>query len=158
MATQATTRIEPRIVHQAGLLLAGLSQRYTLDCRSEIPRQWALFAPQIADAPERIGEETFGAISFVDGGFDYLTAVRVWDASALPKGWTRQRVAPGRIAAFTHDGPLDTLAQTLDAVHAWVPWVDARVGGAPQLLEVYGPDFDPVTGRGSIEVRLALAD
>jgi AraC family transcriptional regulator len=158
MTTERTPSIEPRIERQDGFLLAGLSERFTMARRHEIPRLWTAFGPQIALAPERIGEETFGAMSFHDDGFDYFAAVRVWDASRLPEGWTSLRLASRKIAVFRHPGSLATLYQTLDAVHAWSLDAKPGTGGAPQLMEIYGADFDPATGRGTIEVALSIAD
>lgn len=158
MTTDAGARIEPRIERQGGFLLAGLSRRFTMATRGEIPGLWMAFGSQIGLAPERIGGESYGAMSFFEDGFDYLAAVRVWDAGKLPDGWTRLSVPPRRVAVFPNRGGLAMLSRTLDAAHAWSLSTKPGSGGAPQLMEIYGEDFDPRTGRGTIEVALSIAD
>jgi AraC family transcriptional regulator len=157
-----TTGIEPRIERHEGFLLAGLAERFTFARRHEISKLWMRFGAQIGLASktlreERIGEESYGAMSFDANGFDYLAAIRVWDASRLPAGWASLRVPPRRVALFRCPGGLATLSPTLDAAHAWSQRTDAGTGGPPELLETYGGDFDPITGRGTIEVALSIA-
>lgn len=157
------TTVEPRIERQEGLLLAGLSERFTMARRSEIPGLWMRFGREIGLASKtlldgRIGEESYGAMSFDGDAFDYLAAVRVWDAGALPDGWISLRTPARRVALFRCPDGLATLQPTLDAVHRWSQTANAGTGGAPQLMEIYGEDFDPRTGRGTVEVALSIAD
>ncbi len=158
MTSETMSTIDPRIERCDGFLLAGLSERFTPARRQEIPRLWMRFGDEVARAPERIGGESFGAMCFHEDGFDYLAAVRVWDASRLPEGWTGLRVPPRRVAVFRHSGSLAMLSRTLDAVHVWSAKAGAGTGGPPELTEIYGADFDPRTGVGSIEVALSIAD
>lgn len=155
MTTLRTPLAPLRIVKGGPMVLAGLSERYCFERRSELPRQWNRFAPLIGSAVERIGEEAYGAVSMCTDGFDYLTAVRVWDAERQPEGFTVLRAPARRYAVFGHEAHVSALPNTLDAIHR--DWERGqKPDGPPELIEVYGPRFDPATGLGGVEIWMAF--
>ncbi len=88
-----------------------------------------------------------------------MTGVHVWDHEGLPAGFSVLRVPARRYAVFPHDGPLATLAATVQAIlREWLPRSGLALAGAPQLIEVYGEGFNLTSGRGGIEIWVAVRD
>jgi AraC family transcriptional regulator len=153
----------PRFEERGPLLLAGIRERHAFDgpFPQAIGAQWDRLVPHLGAVPGRVGDADWGASFGEPGraGFAYLCGVEVADAGAagpLPDGFVRARIPARRWAVFAHPGPLDDLRRTIDAVFgAWLPasgFALAATDGAPDLLERYGPGFDPVARRGDLEV------
>ena len=141
------------------MLIAGLGEPIAYDRRAAIPKIWERFAPYIGTVSNQIGAAAFGAISFREGGFDYLAGVHVWDGDSLPKDFRLLRVPARRYAVFAHEGHVTSLPGTTQRiVHDWLPRSGEALGEAPQMVEVYGERFNLSAGAGDIEVWVALAD
>jgi AraC family transcriptional regulator len=138
----------PRIEQKSELLIAGVSQRYTMETRANIPAQWQGFIPQIGNVSGMIGKASYGVCSNFgkDHSFDYLTGVEVSGDAKLPEGFTQIRIPARRYAIFTHQGNISTFAATIDGVwNRAVPELKLDVAEAP-CLEWYGPNFNHETG------------
>lgn len=142
------------------LRLIGLLRRYTYAGRGGIAGQWADFAPSIAAVAGRSADAAYGLCSGFDGlGFDYLCAVGAAPDAGVPAGLCAVMVPALRWAVFTHDGHVSAIADTCRNIQ--IAWPGLGLGTRPAaalLLERYGPAFNPVTGRGDIEVWLPVAD
>jgi AraC family transcriptional regulator len=144
-------------------VLAGLSQRYTWETRTEIPALWGRFVPEVERVTNAIdGQVFYGLVTNTpDGeGFDYMAAVAVSEAAAdLPAGLTTYHVPAQRYAVFPHEGTLATLCETIDAVfNRWLPASGYAVTNTPTYLERYGENFDPVAGQGDLEIWMPITD
>jgi AraC family transcriptional regulator len=156
--TKATLR--PRFESHGPLLMAGLQAYYTFERLDDIPKQWERFVPQVADVGGRVGEADYGlCINMSAGGegFDYVTGVQVADLANLPAGWIGVRIPAQTYAIFSHPGHVSTLRHTAGAIgEEWLPTSGREPAqpsrGEPNLIERYGPKFDPTTGTGDIEL------
>jgi AraC family transcriptional regulator len=145
--------------------LAGLSRRYTLETRTEIPDLWGRFVPDVEHIPNAVdGHVFYGLVTNTpDGeGFDYMAAVAVSDAAAaagLPAGFTTYHVPAQRYAVFPHEGTLASLCETIDGVfNRWLPASGHALTNTPTYFERYGENFDPVAGRGDLEIWVPITD
>ena len=164
-STESIVELDPpRFENCPPRIIAGLRGRFTAETRTDIPQQWERFAPQMDDAPARVGRAAYGVCFILSGdaGFDYLCGVEVSDDLHLPAGWVSVRIPAQRYAVFPHRGDLSTLPKALDAIwHQWVPKSGCELAGAvdsdlPAFLERYGEEFDPQTRSGGIEVWIPI--
>lgn len=144
-------------------VLAGLSRRYTFETRTEIPALWGRFVPQIERIPNAVdGHVSYGLVINTPDrqAFDYMAAVAVSEAAAdLPAGFTTYHVPAQRYAVFPHEGTLATLCETVDGVFSrWLPASGHALTNIPTYFERYGENFDPVAGRGDLEIWVPITD
>lgn len=160
--TERADAIAPaRFEDGKAMLLAGLCQHYTPDTMAGIAAQWQQFAPRIDSMTDRTGTADYGAVVSRAGqpGFDYWTVLEVTDATRLPADFTTLQVPAQRYAVFTHDGPVSTLCETVNAAfHRWLPRSGLQVAGTPDFLERYGADFDPDAGVGDLEIWVPVKE
>jgi predicted transcriptional regulator YdeE len=148
----------PRFEDGRELLIAGLNQSYTFETRSQIPAQWARFAPQMGTIPGQVGAASYGVCwNYKPGsGFDYLSGVEVKPSAQLPGTLSQVRIPAGRYAVFTHRQHVSTIPQTLDAIwKKWLPNSGYQAADAP-CFERYDERFDPRSGMGGFEIWVAL--
>jgi AraC family transcriptional regulator len=155
---------EPRFENLGFLALAGLAKRYTPDKLSFIPVQWAELRNQLGYFHGRVGDKSYGVWSDVLSGggvFMYFTGVAVGEYAPIHPSLSRIQVEPQRYAVFAHRGPASEIRRTMDAIIGeWLPRSGrqhARPNDqAPDLIEVYGENYDPEKGTGDIEVWLPI--
>ena len=156
--------LRPRFESHGPLLIAGLPAHYTFETLDDIPKQWERFVPQIANVGGRVGEADYGlCIDMAAGGkgFDYVTGVQVAELANLPAGWVGVRIPAQTYAIFSHPGHVSTIRDTAQAIgEEWLPKSGREPAqtsrGEPNLIERYGPQFDPKTGTGDIELWLPI--
>ena len=156
--TTETKLAEPRFVDGPAMLIVGLSQRYEYGALDGIPGQWQRLAPHIGHIGSQIGDGvTYGICINADaGGFDYICGVEVRDFSGTDPQMARLRVPPQHYAVFRHDGHLSGLRTTMSAIMGdWLPGSACEIADAA-LIERYGPEFDPVSGNGRIEIWVPI--
>jgi predicted transcriptional regulator YdeE len=149
---------EVRFERAKDMLLAGLSESYTLDTRAKIPAQWERFAPSIGKVPGQIGQVCYGVCWNVSPGrgFDYLSGVEVTDAKRLPSEFATVQLPARDYAVFTHRGHVSAIDKTIDKVwNEGVPQAGLKAASAP-CFELYCEEFDPQTGMGGMEIWIPL--
>jgi len=154
-----TTLEPPRFENGKTQLIAGLSERYDGDSSKAIPAQWQRFMPYIGNIPGQIGRTAYGVCcnSDEEGNFDYICGVEVADFSELPPELARLRIAARRYAVFTHRDHISTIRRTVNTIwNKWLPESGYEVADAPDF-ERYGPEFNPETGTGGVEIWIPLA-
>lgn len=159
MAQPAATTLEPRFESRGALQIAGLARHFTPATRGELPALWQHFAPYIGKVPDEISGRAYGAVTLTADGFDYLAGVEVGDISRLPDGFTCVRFPEQSYAVFRHAAHVSKLFDTMKAIEQWLAssgHAPARSAGAPNFFERYGPEFDPATGFGGIEVWVPI--
>jgi AraC family transcriptional regulator len=152
--------LQPRIVEQGPLVIAGLRETH-VGSNAGIPAQWVRFASHVGTIPGEIKGAAYGVCLETcpggDGSFDYLAGVAVSDASRIPEGLDPVTLPAGRYAVFDHDGHVSTLPQTIEGIwKRWLPTAREVPDGGVAFFERYGEAFDPVSGRGGIEVWVPL--
>jgi AraC family transcriptional regulator len=153
----------PRFEDGRPLLIAGVQQHYDCnDAGAGIPSQWRRLVPHLGHIPNQVGGDqayvTYGVCANADdhGDFDYLAGVEVAAFSDLPAGFSTLRIPPQRYAVFRHAEHISTIRATMRAI--WTVWLPASAYDAADapLFERYGPEFDPRTGEGGLEIWLPV--
>ncbi len=148
----------PRFEMLDPLPLAGLVERYACQSPAGIPDQWQRLAPHLGRIPGQVGNVAYGACYNFDreGDFDYLCGVEVSGHADLPRGFTRLLVPANKYVVFTHAGHVAAIRSTFAAIWSdWFPQSGHEAIEAP-TLERYGPQFNPLTGLGGLEIWIAI--
>ncbi|GAB3829535.1 GyrI-like domain-containing protein [Hymenobacter jeollabukensis] len=151
-----TTLPVPRFETGPAMLLGGLrGVHHFATAEATVPAQWARFRA-LKPLPGLLNPGTvYGILCRPDPGkrmFEYLCACEVADLAALPAGLGRLRVPAARYAVFRHTDSLQTLAATWWAIwQQWYPTSGLHWAPTPDI-ERYGPEFDPATGQGGVEI------
>ncbi len=163
MPDQPAASISPdRYVSGTTMLFAGIRKYFRFDERAGIASLWHAFGPHLGAITNTIPGAAFGlclgpADPSDSNGFDYAPAVEVSSLSDLPEGLSGIRVAAREWAVFRHAGHVSTLGVTCAAAGDWLAQSSrAPPDGPMQMIERYGPEFDPHTGNGGCEVWVPL--
>lgn len=149
--------LAPRFAEGAPMRIVGLIERYDDRTRDRIPEQWRRFQDRLGEVRDRVDPAAFGVVWGADeggpGAFDYMTAVMVDEAAALPPGFVERRTPARRYAVFAEEDGITGLGPLLDAIFRdWLPDSGHAIGEDPVCTEVYGEDFDPASLNGRIEI------
>jgi AraC family transcriptional regulator len=158
MQERLLEKLEARLEMGRVLLIAGLGARYSCESSVGIPAQWQKFVPHLGSIPGQVGGKAYGVTydSDDDGNFDYVCGVEVADFSRVPADWSRVRISAHEYAVFTHRDHISMIRSTWTTIwNKWLPESGREVADAPNF-ELYGEDFDSVTGRGLVEIWLPL--
>ena len=152
---------DPTIREEGPFLMAGIREFRKFEERAAIPGQWQRFAPFIGNIPGQQGRDAYGVCLAPPGGqdgFDYLTAVAVHSLNELPEALSGVRLSRRQFAIFQHGEHVSRIGETCDAIFGeWQPRSGRKSPSEPLILiEHYGAAFDPVSGRGGIEVWVPL--
>lgn len=156
--TPLTDLAPPRFETAPAFLIAGLGERYDCQGSAAIPMQWERFNAYFGHIPGQVGDVAYGVCANGDdtGNFDYIAGVEVKDFSDLPKEFARLRVPDHRYAVFSHPDHISTIRRTMNTIwNKWLPESGHEIADAP-LFERYGPEFDPETGKGGLEIWVPL--
>ena len=148
----------PRFETSRPFLIAGLGERYSCETSAAIPMQWQRFGPYIGNIPGETGDVAYGVCVNGDdaGNFDYIAGVEVSDFSDLPKEFSRVRVPAQKYAVFAHREHISTIRRTVNTIwNKWLPASGHEIADAPEF-ERYGPEFDPHSGNGGLEIWIPV--
>ena len=148
----------PRFETSRPFLIAGLGERYNCETSAGIPMLWQRFGPYVGNIPGEIGDVAYGVCVNGDdaGNFDYIAGVEVSDFSDLPKQFSRVRVPAQKYAVFAHREHISTIRRTVNTIwNKWLPASGHEVADAPEF-ERYGPEFDPRSGNGGLEIWIPV--
>ena len=148
----------PRFETGRPFLIAGLGERYSCESSAAIPMQWQRFGPYIGNIPGETGDVAYGVCVNGDdaGNFDYIAGVEVLDFSDLPKELSRVRVPAQKYAVFTHAEHISTIRRTVSTIwNKWLPASGHEIADGPEF-ERYGPEFDPRSGNGGLEIWIPI--
>ena len=147
----------PRFVDGKPMLIVGLGARFDYDNMDGIPALWQRFNQHIGNIPGEIGGAAYGVCTASDAeGFDYIAAVEVSNFDDLDPEFMRLRIPAQRYAVFSHRDHVSAIRNTMRAIwNDWLPRSGHEVAEAP-TLERYGPEFDPRSGNGGLEVWLPV--
>lgn len=153
------TQIEPpRFENGRALLIAGLGERFTFETNEGIPRLWERFIPYLGSISGQIGDTTYGVCCNADaaGNFEYIAGVEVASFDNLPDAFRRVSIPARRYAVFTHCDHISRMRATVYTIwNKWLPESGITHADAPDF-ERYGPQFDPRTGNGIVEIWLPV--
>jgi len=152
------TELEPpRFLDGRAMLIAGFGKRFEYGAMDGIPQLWQRLQPHLGHIPGEVTGTAYGVIVNTDDkGFDYIAGAEVSDFSGAAEEMMRIRVPAQRYAVFSHRGHITTMRSTMDAIwRDWLPNSGFQAADAP-LLECYGPEFDPRSGYGGLEIWLPV--
>jgi AraC family transcriptional regulator len=140
------------------MMLAGLVERHHCESSTGIPDQWQRFAPYLGTIPGQVGKVAYGVIYNFDreSNFDYMCGVEVAGSPVLPRGLTTLTVPARKYVVFTHRGHIAGIRSTFAAIWStWFPGSGHKPVEAP-TFERYGPEFNPNTGMGGVEIWIPI--
>jgi AraC family transcriptional regulator len=140
--------------------IAGLRSHFTSASLGQIPALWKRLV-SLGKVQGRVSRVDYAVVFPRPDGCEYLAGFEVSESAVLPKDFSSTDIPANEYAVFSHEGHVSTLRNTFDAVFTdWLPnsgfEIAATAGGEPYLLERYGEGFDPMTGRGDIEIWIPV--
>lgn len=149
---------EPRRVEGKALLIAGIGARYNCESSKAIPSQWQRFAPHVGHVSGQVGDVCYGVCCNSDdeNNFDYIAGVEVSGFSDLPDTFSRVRIPAQHYLVFRHRDHISKIRSTFMTIWGkYLPESGHEVADAPNF-ERYGPEFDPRTGNGGLEIWIPV--
>ncbi len=150
----------PTIDRRPAMRMSGLRQKMDMADQSAIPMLWQRFGPYLGNIPGAVGGAAYGIVIGMEGDLcDYMAAAEI-GTSAEPLPDLAVLTLPARRwARFSHRGHISAIRGTIAAIFDYGL---SRAGLVQDdelsFVEYYGPDFDPVTGRGKVEIWIGLKD
>ncbi len=148
----------PRIVDGKPLLVVGIGARYNCESSKAIPSQWQRFAPFVGHVPGQVGDVCYGVCCNSDdeNNFDYVAGVEVKDFTDVPAEFSRVRIPAQTYLVFAHRDHISTIRSTFMTIWGkYLPESGHEVADAANF-ERYGPEFDPRTGNGGLEIWIPV--
>lgn len=148
----------PRTVEGKAMLIAGIGARYNCETSKAIPSQWQQFNAYAGNVSGQVGDIYYGVCcnSDEENNFDYIAGVEVTDFSDLPDEFSRVRIPAQWYLVFTHRDHISSIRSTMMTIWGkYLPESRHEVADAPNF-ERYGPEFDPRTGNGGMEIWIPI--
>jgi AraC family transcriptional regulator len=160
-STEKVTLPPPVVEDRPALRIAGLSSYFTFKTMDTIPHLWQRFGPYLPEMRVDGPPPAFGISGpMPEGseGFDYFAGAPLPKGREALPGLIEMTLPAGTYARFKHVGHISNIRATCGAVYE---------SGIPALrrepdtswftfVEYYGPDFEPSTGFGTVEVWVKL--
>jgi AraC family transcriptional regulator len=147
---------EPTIAAEKAVRIAGLKEHYTPDRVAEIPQLWGRLMPHLGKIAGQVGHVTYGVgVDMNKGGvpgFDYFAGVEVTASAELAPEFASVNLPAQKYFVFQYDGHVSQVPSLVtEILNQWAPQHRDSLGSYPNLVEVYGEDFNPQTGLGSMQ-------
>lgn len=139
----------------------GLSQTYPVTGLGGIPEQWQRFTPFLVGHDRGKIGNAYGILRNASPNGEtvvYTCAIRA--GLGLEAGGELKALSlPAmRIAKFAHKGHISAIKATTGAIYGELPHLGLQAVGPCDMIECYGPDFDPETGFGTVGIWIHIAD
>jgi AraC family transcriptional regulator len=149
-----------RYVNGPAMTIAGYLEHFSPQAIGDIPKLWHRFGPRIESIAGRVDGEAYGVLPKLmraDAPIAYMAGVPMLASATIAPEYAVLKIPARRYAVFAHDGHIAMLRDTVGrAVIGWLPTSNKQIDGEPEMLEFYGPSYDPATGRGQIEIWLPI--
>jgi AraC family transcriptional regulator len=140
------------------ITFAGRNGTFPIGPSPGIKDLWVKLMEDFGKIEGQVDFRSYGICHAFDGRgqMDYLAAVAVSNAGAVP-GYLYTLIIPTRKeAVFIHQGKMEFLPQTWAKIFdTWLPEQKLEVAAGPQF-EVYSEDFDGDAGTGSVEIHIPV--
>lgn len=146
-----------KIVDRPALTVAGLQIRAT-PMSPDIPALWTRFVARIAEIEPLLEPRvTYGVMHHQadEASFDYLAAVSVEPAAAVPDGMVRLTLPAGSYACFSY--PLSGLGAGYGEIFERLLPASGHVQAPGPMFERYGEDFCPDEPDSAVEIWVPVA-
>ena len=133
----------------------GLARTYKMNQLGGIPQQWETFTQQHLSRldPSRL-PAAYGIVQEATHDredVEYMCAVPAGAGLAPGDGLVELHLPAMRVAKFTHKGHISGIGATCNAAfEQGLQTAGLRATGPVDLIEHYGPEFDPRSGFGSV--------
>ena len=158
---EKVTLAPPVIENRPALRVAGLNSHFTFKTMDTLPHLWQRLGPYLPELAFDGPPPAFGITGRMPegtDGFDYMAAAPLQKGKDLLPGLTEMTLPSGTYARFRHEGHISRIRATCAAVYetgisdlrreADTDWFS--------FIEYYGPDFEPSTGLGTVEIWVKL--
>ncbi|HEY9109088.1 MAG TPA: GyrI-like domain-containing protein [Roseateles sp.] len=158
--------MELNIVDRPAVTVVGLQIR-AVPMSPDIPALWQRFVARIGEIARSLEDRvTYGVMQMPAGTarsatdvpvsqLDYMAAVAVADAAALPAGMSALVLPAGRYARFSY--PFSRLGEGFDEIFNRLLPASAFVQRPGPYFERYGGDFSPDRPDSPVEIWLPVA-
>jgi AraC family transcriptional regulator len=148
----------PTIITSPALIFAGRNGTFPIGPSPGIKDLWVKLMEDFGKIEGQVGLKAYGVCHAFDGKthMDYMAAVQVTNAGAVP-GYLQTLIVPARkVAVFAHQGKIEALPQTWAKIFdTWLPEQKLSVVAGAQF-EAYSEDFDGDAGTGTIEIHIPV--
>lgn len=159
------TSIKPKKIEERAepMAVAGLSEEYLFSGPMNPSNQWQQLGPSLGHIPGQNENIAYGICYDLDSGngIEYLCGVEVsgdTETSELPDNIVLRQLPSFSYAVFDHEGHVSGIRQTCDVI--WKEWLPQSDYGKPEeadfFFERYGEKFNPVQGKGDIEIWIPV--
>ena len=137
------------------------NSHFTFKTMDTLPHLWQRLGPYLPELAFDGPPPAFGITGRMPegtDGFDYMAAAPLQKGKDLLPGLTEMTLPSGTYARFRHEGHISRIRATCAAVYetgisdlrreADTDWFS--------FIEYYGPDFEPSTGLGTVEIWVKL--
>lgn len=161
-ATQNVPLDAPKIEPLPAGRYVGLSRTYAMTELGGIPEQWQEFQQHLAGLdPAKVGA-AYGIVrNAAPNGenVDYVSAIPSGAGLEPGDGLVELSLPAMTVAKFAHKGHIAGIKATTKAIFEdGLPAANLRSVGPVDLIEVYGPDFDPRSGYGTVGLWVHVQD
>ncbi len=160
-AREAREVAPPAVTTTHAARYVGLPRRYQVTELGGIPRQWEEFQRHLAHLDRASAPPALGIVRNVaPGGEDveYTCALPMGCGLRARDGLEELELPSMHVAQFTHTGHISGIhASTCAVFERALPQAGLRPTGEVELIEVYGPEFDPRTGFGPVGLWVQVA-
>ena len=161
-ATPSIALDPPQIETLPPATYVGLSRTYAPTELGGIPEQWEQFQQHLAGLDPQTIPAAYGLVRNASpNGEDVEYVCTIPAGLGLePGGGLIEMTLPRlRVAKFAHRGHIAGIKATTRAVfEEGLPGAGLRAIGPIDLIEHYGPDFDPRSGYGTIGLWISVSE
>lgn len=146
-----------RFEHDRPMLLAGIRRHHPfVEEGRGIGQQWQEFQ-SLLPIPGQTGTRCYGVICGAGpSSFEYMCGIEVESLEALPADLGRMRILAQEYAVFEHRGSVSDIRSTWMQAFSWLNASTVYQSAEKPDFEVYDERFDPKTGSGIVEIRIAV--
>lgn len=143
----------PEFARLPAMDLIGLTRQYDPGPLAELPAQWAEFTPHLMALPPGRVTDAYGVVTCAARG----RPGKITYSCVIPQGLglgpggdlTTLRLPAMEVAKFTYRGHISAIKSATGAAFAALEATGRHPAPGVDLIEHYGPDFDPATGFGA---------
>jgi len=161
MSDQNQVKLDPPVIEsRPAMRFAGLRERINMDSPTGFAALWQRFSQHLGHIPGAAGPAAYGIVAGADNSScDYMAGVELKPGGGLPEGLKEMKAPARRWARISHHGHVSEIRNTIRAIYdQWLPGSGYEQAEDVSFIEYYGPDFNPMTGRGTCEIWIGLKD
>ncbi|HZY69184.1 MAG TPA: AraC family transcriptional regulator [Devosia sp.] len=150
----------PVIESRGAMKMAGLREKLDMSNPNAIPALWQRFGEYLGNIPGAVSNAAYGVVADMSGELcDYMAAAEIASSAELLPEFKTLTLPARRWARFSHRGHISQIRSTITAIYDYgLSNAGLEQDEGVSFVEYYGPDFDPRTGQGTVEIWIGLKD